>query len=151
MAGTGILDRDRTRPYTQANLSMRVSSGLLGAGSLWECIRFALIVTGVFGVGAPASGDYAAVIWFASPQLVLAGLLAMIAMYPGRYRRMIAVVVLGKVLAVVSGIVAAVPALFREIGGFSMTPEASIILLVMLGDLLLLTVLLFLNRGHARK
>ncbi len=128
---------------------MRISSGLLGAGSLWECIRFALIVTGVFGVGAHASGSYASVVWFASPQLVLAGLLFMIALYPVRYRRMITVVVLGKVLAIVSGIVAAVPAVFREIGGFSISSEASIILLVIFGDLLLLAVLLLLNREPA--
>ena len=130
---------------------MRVSSGLLGAGSVWECIRFALIVTGVFGIGAHASGDYASVIWFGSPQLVIAGLLFMIALYPIRYRRMIAVAVLGKVLAIVSGIVAAVPALLREIGGISISPEASVILLVLFGDLLLLAVLLLLNREPARK
>ncbi len=130
---------------------MRISSGLLGAGSLWECIRFALIVTGVFGIGAHASGNYASVIWFASPQLVIAGLLFMIALYPVRYRRTITVVILAKILALVSGIVAAVPALFGGIGGFSLTPEATIMLLVMFGDLLLLAVLLLINREHAGK
>ena len=130
---------------------MRVSSGFIVAGSLWECIRFALIATGVFGIAATAPGDYMSVIWFASPQLIIAGLLVMIALYPARYRRMIPVVVLGKALAIVSGIVAAASALFRGMGGAALTPEVLVIVAVIFGDLLVLSVLLFLDREPARK
>ncbi|MFP4643938.1 MAG: hypothetical protein ACLFM0_06255 [Spirochaetales bacterium] len=130
---------------------MRLSSGLLVAGSVWECIRFALIGAGVFGFAAGVSGDYASVIWFASPQLIIAGVLVMIALYPSRYRRMVKVVVLGKALAVVSGIAAAVSTLFGGIGGVSFTAEVMVVLLVIFGDLLLLSVLLFLDREPPRK
>ncbi|MFW5994829.1 MAG: hypothetical protein ACOCRN_01870 [Spirochaetia bacterium] len=121
---------------------MKLTSALLATGSLWECVRFALAAILLFGPASGMSGEYASTLWFSSPQLVIAGMLVMMALYPVRYARFFKVVILAKVLATASGAAAAVPALLIQGGQLHFTTQSVLVAVIVLGDLMLLGVLI---------
>ncbi len=125
---------------------MKLSSALLFAGSVWECVRFGLAAMVLFGPGAPLPGGNASIIWFASPQLVIAGMLFMLAVFPDRYLRLFGIVILAKLLAVSSGAAAAVPAILTQGGMLEFTQSAVVVIAIVAGDLILLAGLLVIRR-----
>lgn len=132
----------RIRVRTLAAAIMKLTSALLVTGSIWECVRFALAAVLIFGPTSGMSGQYASTLWFSSPQLVIAGMLFMMALYPLRYARLFSVVILAKVLATASGAAAAVPALLIQGGQLQLTPRGIVVAVIVLGDLILLGVLI---------
>lgn len=133
------------RRRTLAVVVMKVSSALLFSGSVWECVRFGLAALVLFGPGAPLPGGNTSIIWFASPQLVIAGMFLMLAVFPDRYLRMYGIVILAKLLAVSSG-AAAIPAILTHGGTFDVTRNAIVVIAIVAGDLLLLAGLLVTRR-----
>lgn len=125
---------------------MKVSSALLFTGSVWECVRFGLAAMVLFGPNAPLPGGNASIIWFASPQLVIAGMFLMLAVFPERYLRLFGIVILAKLLAVSSGAAAAVPAVLTHGGMVEITHNSIVVIAIVAGDLLLLTGLLVIRR-----
>ncbi len=125
---------------------MKVSSALLFTGSVWECVRFGLAAMVLFGPNTPLPGGNASVIWFASPQLVIAGMFLMLAVFPDRYLRLFGIVILAKLLAVSSGAAAAVPAVLTHGGMVEITHNSVVVIAIVAGDLLLLTGLLVIRR-----
>ncbi|MFW6368451.1 MAG: hypothetical protein ACOCZ9_01825 [Spirochaetota bacterium] len=105
-------------------------------------MRFALAAILLFGPASGMSGEYASTLWFSSPQLVIAGMLVMVALYPVRYARFFKVVILAKVLATASGAAAAVPALLIQGGQLHFTTQSVLVAVIVLGDLMLLGVLI---------
>lgn len=136
---------------------MKLSSALLATGSAWECLRFGLAALLVFAPSGSQSYSYASVIWFASPQLIVAGMLLMLALYRERYAKLFGMVILAKLLASSSGAAAVVPALLIQGGQLQLTSDGAVVGIIVIGDLLLLGVLLTLRpsnteqRAHAER
>lgn len=84
---------------------MKPVSLLFPGAALWECVRFILVLVQLFAAGMlPASR--AVLVWFSSPQLVLAAAFVLIAAGPHRYRAYRPIILLGKSMSVIAGIIA---------------------------------------------
>ncbi|MFP4508732.1 MAG: hypothetical protein ACOC4I_02525 [Spirochaetota bacterium] len=95
---------------------MKPVSLLFFGAALWECVRFALVLVHLFAAGVLPAGR-AVLVWFSSPQLVLAAALVVIAVDPRRYRAYRPIIVLGKSMSVIAGIIA-LTGLTRAVIGF---------------------------------
>jgi len=133
---------------------MKARRGLLLAGSLWELVRFFLVLFLLAAVLHDLAGAGAWVFpWLlvaGSGNLLIAAGIGMVALFPGRYGRLVALLRLGKVLGIFSFILLAVsgglrPAAGLELAQAGAAPVRGSMVLVFVGvmDVLLLAVLLF--------
>jgi hypothetical protein len=132
---------------------MKARRGLLLAGSLWELVRFFLVLIlfasvlrGTYGAG---SWIYPWLVVVGSGSLMIAAGGGMLCLFPGRYAPLIALLRLGKVLSIFSFILLAVSGALRMAAGSVVVGTgrrevtgAAILLGMFLLDVLFLAVLI---------
>ncbi len=132
---------------------MKVRRGLLLAGSLWELVRFflvlllfAAVLTGTTGAG---SWVFPWLLLAGSGNLLIAAGIGMVALFPARYGRLVALLRLGKVLSIFAFLLLAVSGGMGPAAGFEVLQAgrasvrgSAVLVLVALLDVLLLGVLL---------
>lgn len=132
---------------------MKARRGLLLAGSLWELVRFFLVLLLLAAVlrGAGGAGPWVFpwLLVAGSGNLLIAAGMGMLALFPARYGRMVALLRLGKVLGIFAYVLLVVSGAMRpaagvelaEVGRFAV--RGSVVLAVVaLLDVLVLGVLL---------
>jgi hypothetical protein len=132
---------------------MKARRGLLLAGSLWELVRFFLVLLLFAAVLRAAAGAGAWVFpWLllaGSGNLLIAAGIGMVALFPARYARLVALLRLGKVLSIFAFILLTISGGMRPAAGFEVLRVGRaavsgpvILVVVALLDVLLLAVLL---------
>jgi hypothetical protein len=86
---------------------MKPVSLLFFGAALWECVRFILVLVQLLAAGMLPTSR-AILVWFSSPQLVLAAAFVLIAAGPYRYGAYRPIIVLGKSISVIAGIIAVI-------------------------------------------
>jgi MFS family permease len=132
---------------------MKARRGLLLAGSLWELVRFFLVLLlfaallrGVAGAGLWV---FPWLLLAGSGNLLVAAGIGMLALFPVRYARLIALLRLGKVMSIFAFILLAVSGAMRPAAasvvvviGHRGVSGAAVLVGVVIVDLLLLAVLI---------
>ena len=132
---------------------MKARRGLLLAGSLWELVRFFLVLflfaAVLRGVAGAGSWVFPWLLVAGSGNLLIAAGIGMVALFPARYARLVALLRLGKVLSLFSLVLLAIsggmgPAAGLELAqlGAASVRGSVVIVFSALMDVLLLAVLL---------
>jgi hypothetical protein len=141
---------------------MKARNGLLLAGSLWEIVRFFLVISLTALVLHPAGGAGPGVL----PWLLLGGsgnlLVAvggiMLALFPEKHEGLVGLLRLGKILGIFTFLLLILSGAMRTAAGGRVldiglvaVPRGSVLLAVFVLDLLLLGVLLSWRRGEGQR
>jgi hypothetical protein len=132
---------------------MKARRGLLLAGSLWELVRFFLVLLLFAAVlrGAAGAGPwvYPWLLLAGSGNLLIAAGIGMLALFPARYARLAALLRLGKVLSIFSFVLLAISGAMWPAAGYQVLQvgraavSGSVVLVgVVFFDVLLLAALL---------
>jgi len=132
---------------------MKARRGLLLAGSLWELVRFFLVLylfaAVLHGTAGAAAWVFSWLLVAGSGNLLIAAGIGMVALFPARYARLVALLRLGKVLSLSAFILLAVsggmaPAAGLELAqvGAASVRGSVVLVFAALMDVLLLGVLL---------
>jgi hypothetical protein len=138
---------------------MKARRGLLLAGSLWELVRFFLVLLLFAAVLRGAAG---AGLWVfpwlllaGSGNLLIAAGIGMLALFPFRYSRLIGLLRLGKVMSIFAFVLLAVSGAMRPAAAFealrvgrAAVSAAAVLFGVVILDLLLLAVLIRWRSGE---
>ena len=132
---------------------MKARRGLLLAGSLWELVRFFLVLLLFAAVlrGSAGAGPwvFSWLLVAGSGNLLEAAGIGMVALFPARYGRLVALLRLGKVLGIFAFILLAVSGGFGPAAGYELLEAgpasvrgSTVLVFVALLDVLMLAVLL---------
>ncbi len=132
---------------------MKARRGLLLAGSLWELVRFFLVLllfaAVLHGVSGAGPWVFPWLLLAGSGNLLIAAGIGMLALFPARYGRMVALLRLGKVLGIFAFVLLVVSGAMRPAAGVQLAEvgrfvvRGSVVLAVVaLLDVLVLGVLL---------
>lgn len=126
---------------------MKPVSLLFSGAAVWECVRFILVLVYLSELAIIPAGR-AVIVWFSSPQLVLAAAFVLVAAGPDRYRAYRPIIVLGKCISVVAGILALTVTL-RSALGFAAGQVSPVVLAGVVGtDLIVLTACVAIGWGR---
>jgi len=138
---------------------MKARRGLLLAGSLWELVRFFLVLLLFAAVlqGASGAGPWVFpwLLLAGSGNLLIAAGIGMLALFPSRYSRLIGLLRLGKVMSIFAFLLVAISGALRPAAAFEAltigrggVSGAAVLFGVVILDLLLLAVLIRWKSGE---
>ncbi|TVQ27826.1 MAG: hypothetical protein EA383_01730 [Spirochaetaceae bacterium] len=129
---------------------MKPVSLLFFSAAVWECIRFSLVLAYLFTIGMLPSSR-ALLVWFSSPQLILAAAFVLIGVSPQRYGTYRAIIVLGKGLSVLAGTIA-LGVTARSAIDFPVEQSSPLMIAVIIGvDILVLAAFIITTWSHNEK
>jgi len=138
---------------------MKARRGLLLAGSLWELVRFFLVLLLFAAVlrGATGAGPWVFpwLLLAGSGNLLIAAGIGMLALFPSRYSRLVGLLRLGKIMSIFAFVLLAISGAMRPAAAFEalrvgrgVVSGAVVLSGVVILDLLLLAVLIRWKSGE---
>jgi len=138
---------------------MKARRGLLLAGSLWELVRFFLVLLLFAAVlrdaGVGGAWVFPWLLVAGSGNLIIAAGIGMLALFPARYARLVGLLRLGKVMSIFAFVLLAISGALRPAAAYEVlligrraVSGAAVLVVVVILDLLLLAVLIRWRSGE---